>query len=304
MAPSNSASPLVSVCIPTCNRSDRLGRSLGKLLECTYRNLEIIISDNASSDRTQTICTELCIQDKRVRYFRHTQNRGITRNFEFARAQATGKYFLWHSDDDYLEPDFIRLCVDALEKDSSLILVSGLSAFHRGDYGFSHYGDGFQLQSPMHWLRVLKFIFRVHDGSIFYGLYRRQEVMHCQLPNCLGGDHIWLMEVLLEGKGRIIFSSFIHRELGESASSSMDHLVATLGVASWHARYPWIALSFNLANHLAFHSSKYRNRWMPVKLGVWFLVLVIALLKQFSVLAILTLPYGQWLYRRLFISKR
>lgn len=304
MTSQNNTSPLVSVCIPTYNRADRLQRAVKKLLESTYGNLEIIVSDNASSDHTKSVCVELANQNQSIQYFRHPSNQGMTANFEFARSKANGKYFLWHGDDDYLEPDFIRLCVDALEADPSLVLASGLSAFHRGDRVVAHYGDRFQLQSSIGWLRVMKFILMAHDGSIFCGVYRKADVMACKLPNCLGGDHVWLIEVMLEGKGEIIPHSLVYREYGDSTSSTFERLVAALGTASWHARYPWIALPLILANNLAFFSNKYSDRWLPIKLGVWLLVFGTALTKQALLIITPKLPFGQRLYRWFFLNER
>jgi len=302
--PSTSSAPLVSVCIPTYNRADRLRRAVDHLLKSEYSNLEIIISDNASTDHTHEVCIELSQRDGRVSYFRQPLNRGPIANFEFVRAQASGKYFLWHSDDDYLDPNFIRACTNALETDPSLVLASGWSAFHRGDCVVTHYGDRFQLQSPIGWLRVMKFILRVCDGSIFCGLYRKAEVMHCELPNCLGGDHVWLMDVMLQGRGRIIPDSLVYREFGDSASSSFERLVAALGIPSWHARHPWLAFPLTLATNLAFHSRKYRDKWLPAKLGAWFLVFGTALTKQAALMITPKLPFGKRLYRRFFLNNR
>lgn len=298
------SAPLVSVCIPTYNRAEKLSRAVRHLLAQTHSNLEIVISDNASTDATQKICLDLCSENENIRYFRHAINLGPTRNFEFARAQATGKYFLWHGDDDYLDANFIRVCVDALEKDSSLILVSGLSAFHRGDDVITHHGNHIELESRAGWLRALKFIFMVEDGSIFCGLYRRADVAECQAPNCLGGDHVWLVEVLFKGKARVIPGSLIYREFGGSTSSSFERLVATLGLPRWHARYPWIALPLNLANHLAFSSSRYPYKWLPAKLGAWLVIFCTALSKQAILIVTPALPFGPRLYRWFFLDRR
>lgn len=61
---------LVSIGLPTFNRSKSLERALDSLLAQTYVNFELIISDNASTDSTESICREYARKDKRIKYFR------------------------------------------------------------------------------------------------------------------------------------------------------------------------------------------------------------------------------------------
>jgi len=99
--------PLVSICIPTYNRDAKLQRAIEALLRCDYPNIEIMKSDNASTDDTRAMCEKWAASDTRIRYYRHAANQGIVRNFQFARSKATGKFFLWHGDDDRLDRGFI-----------------------------------------------------------------------------------------------------------------------------------------------------------------------------------------------------
>ncbi len=273
---------LVSVCIPTYNRSAKLQRAVDALIKCSYANLEIIISDNASSDATQSVCTTLLNLDKRIKYFRHAENQGPTKNFEFARAQAKGKYFLWLSDDDYHDPDYIRVCVDELERDSSFVLVSGLGAYHRGDGKLSRYENVIQPSSVTPLFRVVKFLWYVGESSIIYGVCRRADVKDCIMPNFLGGDWAWVSEVLLKGKIKVIPTTYVHREFGESMSSSYKCLVSTLRVPHWHASFPWLAMSANIASHLAFGSYKYRDSAISKRLFIYSLGFVTISLKRLN----------------------
>jgi glycosyltransferase involved in cell wall biosynthesis len=78
-----------------------------------YPNLEIVVSDNASTDGTETLIRSKA--DSRVRYFRHEKSIGGTNNFNFCVEQARGAYFLLLHDDDLIDPDFISTCVRALD---------------------------------------------------------------------------------------------------------------------------------------------------------------------------------------------
>lgn len=292
--------PLVSVCIPTYNRADRLRRAVDHLLAGTYPNLEIVISDNASTDATWNVCAELCSQHANIRYFRHPVNAGPTKNFEFARAQATGKYFLWHGDDDYLAVDFIARCVDELERDYSMVLVSGLAAYHRGDHVITHFGNVLQPNSDAGLKRVLYFILTVEEGSIFCGAYRRQEVIDCCAPNCLAGDHVWMAEVLLLGKAKVIPDTFVYREEWDNTSSSMKKMISTLGLPAWQGTFPWVAIPHNLAHGVAFSSSHYKQAWLPKKLLIYFVIYLVSFARQWMYAAALRVPHGRKIYRYIF----
>jgi glycosyltransferase involved in cell wall biosynthesis len=110
------AEPLVSVGIPTFNRSDGLRRTLECITEQTFQNLEIIVSDNCSpGPETEAVVREFIVKDRRIQYYQQEENRGPGFNFGFVLEKATGKYFLWAADDDVHEREFISCLVDPLE---------------------------------------------------------------------------------------------------------------------------------------------------------------------------------------------
>ena len=116
--------PMVSVGIPTYNRPEGLRRALECIIGQSYRNLEIIVSDNASAgDETENVVRGFIGNDPRVRYVRQRENIGVIPNFQFLLNSAKGKYFLWHADDDLCEPGFINELVGCLEKHPDIVLA-------------------------------------------------------------------------------------------------------------------------------------------------------------------------------------
>jgi glycosyltransferase involved in cell wall biosynthesis len=114
--------PLVSIGIPTYNRADAyLAGALDSALAQDYPNLEIIVSDNASTDGTQDLVESK--KDVRIRYFRHDENIGAAKNPNFCLQQARGAYFLLLHDDDMIDPDFVSACVRALDGDLNVGVV-------------------------------------------------------------------------------------------------------------------------------------------------------------------------------------
>ncbi len=104
--PSESGSPLVSVCVPAYNAGRFLGKCLESLLGQSYRRIEVIVSDNASTDDTPEIVRKTA--DPRVRYFRNPENIGPFPNWNRALARASGEFVsVYHADDVY-EPEIVE----------------------------------------------------------------------------------------------------------------------------------------------------------------------------------------------------
>lgn len=114
--------PRVSIGLPVYNGEQLLAATLDTLLNQTFEDFELIISDNASTDRTQEICEAYAARDPRIRYYRSPKNRGAGWNFNRVFELATGAYFKWAAHDDLCEPTLIQRCVDVLDQDPSVVL--------------------------------------------------------------------------------------------------------------------------------------------------------------------------------------
>lgn len=119
----NHSDPLVSIGLPVYNGERYLAETLDSLLTQTYRNIEIIISDNASADATEAVCLKYAEKDSRIRYFRNRQNMGAARNYNLTMEYARGVYFKWSAHDDLCKPTFIESCVEVLEREPNVVLA-------------------------------------------------------------------------------------------------------------------------------------------------------------------------------------
>src|SRR5438477_10082725 len=99
------STPLVSVGLPTYNRSALLSRAIASVLEQSYQNIELVISDNSSTDATESVCRDAQRRDRRVTYIRQLSNRGATENFRQVLKRSRGEFYMWLSDDDWLAPN-------------------------------------------------------------------------------------------------------------------------------------------------------------------------------------------------------
>lgn len=113
---------LVSIGIPTYNRAKgNLRNVIERALAQTYRNLEVIVSDNCSSDETPELVRS--IKDSRLRYIRQERNLGANGNFNYCLNQAKGEYFLLFHDDDMIDEDFVEACISELGPDQSVGVI-------------------------------------------------------------------------------------------------------------------------------------------------------------------------------------
>lgn len=106
---------LVSIGIPVYNGQRFLRRAIDSLLFQDYKNIEVIISDNASTDKTFQICKEYAERDARILLNRNANNIGAINNFRLVLEKAKGKYFMWAAADDYWHPEFVSSLLKELD---------------------------------------------------------------------------------------------------------------------------------------------------------------------------------------------
>jgi glycosyltransferase involved in cell wall biosynthesis len=117
--------PLVTIGIPTFNRADSyLKDSLKSAVSQIYSNIEIIVSDNASTDNTETLVKSF--NDPRIRYFKQGKNIGGLNNANFCVEKARGDYFLLLHDDDLIDNDFIKVCMEEVDYNTDVgVILAG-----------------------------------------------------------------------------------------------------------------------------------------------------------------------------------
>ncbi|MCP3940418.1 MAG: glycosyltransferase family 2 protein [Desulfobacteraceae bacterium] len=122
---------LVSICIPTYNNGQYIGETLESLINQTYKNIEIIVSDNASTDNTKAIVSAKKSKDSRIYYFRNDENLGYVNNIKNAVSKAKSDIIaIYHSDDIY-EPTIIeKELIQLLENDNVGAVFSAFASFN------------------------------------------------------------------------------------------------------------------------------------------------------------------------------
>lgn len=168
--------PLVSVGIPCYNRPEGLRRTLECICGQTYRNLEIIISDNCSPDPdVERVAREFACKDSRVSYFKQDMNEGPIRNFNFVLKKSCGKYFMWAADDDLWQRSFIeRIMREFKEFPGYVAIITECRYFGDNvDYDFFAEGVEFYDFHSADELCRLKHMMKFNYGNLMYSIYPR-----------------------------------------------------------------------------------------------------------------------------------
>jgi glycosyltransferase involved in cell wall biosynthesis len=106
--------PLVSICIPLYNKVDFFEQTIDSILSQTYKNLEIIISDNGSTDGSSQLALEYANCDSRIKYYYREKTISAGENFRHALLLASGDILKLQCADDYLTPDFVSIMIQPL----------------------------------------------------------------------------------------------------------------------------------------------------------------------------------------------
>lgn len=211
--------PLVSVGLPTYNRLDKLKQTLTYLKNQSYQNIEIIVSDNHSPHADiEIILKEFQRADKRLKYFIQKKNIEIEPNFNFVYHQANGEYFIWISDDDRFDYNYIEVCVNFLEKNKDYVLCSGVSKYYNGDQ-FLFQENIFQLENKIPTIRLIKYFINVNKNGIFYGVYKNNLRFSSPIQKHIGADWSHIARTVLLGKIHMLDTVQIQRSDDGGSSS-------------------------------------------------------------------------------------
>lgn len=119
--------PLVTIGMPIYNEERFLEQALDSLCAQNYENIQILISDNASTDGSGEIASSAAERDARIQYFRAAENIGATANFRRVVDLAEGKYFMWAAGHDEWSADLISSSVEILESEESASIAIATS---------------------------------------------------------------------------------------------------------------------------------------------------------------------------------
>jgi glycosyltransferase involved in cell wall biosynthesis len=168
--------PTVSIGVAVYNGEATIAVALASLVSQTFSNFEIIISDNASTDKTSAICEEYANNDSRVSYIRQDSNLGAAGNFKFVLDNARGRYFMWAAADDIRSPDFLEENVGFLEQHPAYVASTSPNCFE-GQCDNVNERISFSIEGETAETRFLQFFEHCWQShALFYSLMRTKIV--------------------------------------------------------------------------------------------------------------------------------
>jgi glycosyltransferase involved in cell wall biosynthesis len=234
--------PKLSIGIPVFNGQEFLPELLDSLLAQTFRDFEILICDNASSDQTSEICCEYERRDSRIHYFRNSRNLGAVENFNRVFGLSTAPLFKWAAHDDLYHDAYLGACVSLLEANPDTILAHTATAFinEKGEMlpyeqetgsfidrktGRRYWTDVPGIgDTPVAIDRFWQVLTRARWGTHMFGVVRREALRQTSLlPNFAGSDRAMLAELALLGRFRCADKPLFLKRFHANVSWALDH---------------------------------------------------------------------------------
>jgi len=183
------------------NGENFLAEALDSLVGQTFEDFELIISDNASTDRTEEICRAYALRDRRIRYSRNRENMGAAWNYNHLFHLASGEYFKWAAHDDVLHPDFLLKTVAALDRNPSMVLAyARVITINSQGKPIRRDERRLRTDSPMPSIRFSDSVCNDPEGLAIFGVMRAEILKKTKLiASYVGSDRPLLAELLFAG---------------------------------------------------------------------------------------------------------
>ncbi|MBW4520565.1 MAG: glycosyltransferase [Scytolyngbya sp. HA4215-MV1] len=225
-------SPRVSIGMPVYNAESFIREALDSILNQSYRDFELIISDNASTDNTEEICKAYAAKDQRIRYYRNDTNLGGAANFNRVFQLATGEYFRWASYDDICAPSYLEKCVEILDREPTVALCySKATTIDDAGNDQGVYTENLNLRSHTPHKRFHQFLetYGWYHATQIYGLIRTDILQKTRaLGNYPHADRVLLSELSLLGEfaeiPEFLFQRRVHAQTAQIANNTYESL--------------------------------------------------------------------------------
>jgi len=204
------------------NAEKFLDKAVDSLCEQSYKDWELLISDDASTDKTQKICEEYVKKDQRIKYFRQSKNIGQFDNFKFVLDKACGEYFMWAGHDDLWNKEFINTCIKNFEKYPDRgVSFTNHNVINIDNSVAIEYSTFPNLSGPKNLWTVIKFVLSpeiLGKPNIMYSLFRLYcaKKAFCYYPqqNKWGSDILFSLAAISHFGVIIDKKVLFHKRLG------------------------------------------------------------------------------------------
>lgn len=224
--------PLVSIGVPVFNAEKYLHQTLNCISKQDYDNIEIIISDNNSTDSTKDIILEHVKKDKRIKYFFHDENNGAAWNYNFTVDKSSGEYFKWAAYDDLFATNYISNCIQQFSLSPEAVLVYAKTLLlNENNIFYAYYDDNLHLTLEHPHQRLYRLLEILSRCNPVFGLMKKSTMLQTNLiGSYISSDRIFLAEMLLRGHfielDDYLFFRRMHSGISTSANATNKELLS------------------------------------------------------------------------------
>jgi glycosyltransferase involved in cell wall biosynthesis len=193
----------VSLGLPVYNGENFIAQAIQSLLDQDFEDFELVITDNASTDRTAEICQAFTGRDERIRYFRNEHNLGAGPNFNRAFELSCGTYFKWCAHDDLISSNFLKEAVRALDENADAVIAyPTLQGIDRHGVMTSFKEEALPDMKGLSPASRFQMLLPGHGcDAVVFGLWRRSALVLTSLhESYYGSDRALLAEMALLGE--------------------------------------------------------------------------------------------------------
>ena len=221
-----SSPPVLTIGLPVFNGEKFLETALRSLLDQSFREFELILSDNASTDKTPEICEEFSRIDRRVRYVRHDINRGAIWNFNYVLMESRAGFFMWAAHDDLWSRDWVLKLMRNFEKSVSISFGHVVIVDSEGKIIRTYPPFYFGGSRPLRLLRFYLAEGKKGKANIIYGIHRTHILQKIGLKiynnSSFGSDMHLVFNCLQHGRIRTDGSVLLYKRFLDPGESSEE----------------------------------------------------------------------------------
>lgn len=189
--------PLVTIAIPLYNEEKFILETVYSAINQTYKNIEIIISDNCSTDCSSEKIIEVVQKNTNVQLIKHPVNIGATANFNFLKNEAKGEYFMWLGAHDVISKNYIENSIKVLDQNLGIVMAFHNAVFFSGTLNLENLqGDASSNIDTMSYKksrgRMYAVISNLEFCSAIHGVFRTKILNGDLVEDVQGPDNLML----------------------------------------------------------------------------------------------------------------
>lgn len=198
----NGETPIITIGMPVLNGEKYIHAAIESVLSQTFTDLELIVSDNASTDQTREIAEGFAHSDSRVKVVSHAETIGAHHNYNSIVPLARGEFFKWAAHDDLLEPTFLESCWKVLNDNPSVVLAyTRMKIIDENGEPVGERSSSFTYRDAPPSVRFRRYIGDRHRSEPVFGLQRLDVLRKTPLlGHYPGADWTFLAELALTGE--------------------------------------------------------------------------------------------------------